>query len=103
MQLNKKQCLRSWRMIEYIDIWLSDLDESKRKIVLQYVSSLQWDLSSFLFITDELYGGRVDEVLQVVTKLCFGETISDDELLEAQNEISYISWELGNYYYDLDI
>lgn len=103
MQLNKDQALRSWRMVEYIDVWLNDLDEEKRKIVLQYLSSLQTELCPFLYITDELYGGKIRETLRVVAKLCFGETISDELMLETHNEISYISWELGNYYYDLDI
>ena len=103
MQLTKEQALRSWRMVEYIDIWLNDLDEKKRTIVLQHIGSLQTELCPFLFITDELYFGRIEEILRVVAKLCFGETISDDKMLEVHNEISYISWELGNYYYDLDI
>ena len=103
MQLSKEQALRSWRMIEYIDIWLNDLDENKSKIVLQHLGSLQTELCPFLYITDELYGGKIRQTLRVVAKLCFGEIISDELMLETQNEISYISWELGNYYYDLDI
>lgn len=103
MQLSKEQALRSWRMIEYIDIWLKDLDERKRKVILQHIISLQTELCPFLFITDKLYSVMIYEVLLVVAKLCFGETISDAKMLETQNEISYISWELGNYYYELDI
>lgn len=103
MQLNKDQALRSWRMVEYIDIWLTDLDEKKRTVVLQHIGSLQEELVPFLYITDKLYGGRIRQTLLVVAKLCFGETISDELMLETQNEISYISWELGNYYYNLDI
>ena len=103
MQLTKEQALRAWRMIEYIDIWLNDLDESKRTVVLQHISSLQTELCPFLFITDELYGGRIEKTLRVVAKLCFGETVSNEVMMETYNEISYISWELGNYYYDLDI
>ena len=103
MQLTKEQALRSWRMVEYIDIWLNDLDKNKRKVVLQHIGSLQTELVPFLFITDELYFGRIEGTLRFVAKLCFGETVSADAMLETHNEISYISWELGNYYYDLDI
>lgn len=103
MQLSKEQALRSWRMIEYIDIWLNDLDEKKRKIVLQHLGSLQTELCSFLYIADDLYFGRIEGTLRVVAKLCFGETVSDEVMLETHNEISYLSWELGNYYYNLDI
>ena len=82
---------------------MRDLDKKKSKVVLQYITSLQTELCSFLFITDELYFGRIDRALQNVARLYFGETISDELMLETQNEISYISWELGNYYYDLNI